>query len=429
MWHQIGTGIRARRLAVRRSAGTAEPAVPAGRATPAARWPALEYETLPWNSSYPPGVASRGQIRQHQGPYRAAIPAAIAELEVSLPGEVQAAAADAANEVARFDAELGGEIALFGAVLMRSESAASSRIENLTASARAIAEAEIGVAGRRDAFQIVANTRALDAAIAMADRLDAESVLAVHRALMEATEPDIAGRWRQEQVWIGGGSIGSHHAMFVPPHHSRVAPAIEDLVAFVRRDDVPVLPHAAVAHAQFETIHPFPDGNGRTGRALLHAMLRHKALTRNVTVPVSAGLLTDTQAYFDALDAYRAGDPSVIVAQLSDASFSAIANGRQLVGELRAIRSGWDERIRARRDSTAWRVADLVLRHPVVNAAFLANQLGVAARNVYRHIEPLQEAEVLTEFTDKQRGRAWRSIEVLAALDAFAARGTGRRSG
>ncbi len=90
--------------------------------------------------------------------------------------------------------------------------------------------------------------------------------------------------------------------------HDRVSAAISDLIRFLRRDDLPVLPQAAIAHAQFETIHPFTDGNGRAGRALLHSMLRSKALTRSVTVPVSAGLLADTGAYFEALTAYREGD-------------------------------------------------------------------------------------------------------------------------
>jgi Fic family protein len=98
--------------------------------------------------------------------------------------------------------------------------------------------------------------------------------------------------------------------MFNPPHHDHVPVLIDDLVAFARRTDIPLLTQAAVAHAQFETIHPFPDGNGRTGRALIHSMLRGHGLTHNVTVPVSAGLLTDTSAYFDALTAYREGEPS-----------------------------------------------------------------------------------------------------------------------
>ncbi len=390
-------------------------------------WPAVGYETLPWTSRYPVGTASRTQLKRHQGPYRAAVLPVIAHHDLVLPSDMIAAAEDAANEIARFDAEMGGEIAPFHAVLLRSESAASSQIEDLTASARAIAEAEIGVTGRRNASQVVANTRAMDAAVAMADRIDADSILAMHRALMEDLAPDTAGRWRREQVWIGGSRIGPHQAMFVPPHHSRVPAAIADLLAFASREDLPVLAHAAVTHAQFETIHPFIDGNGRTGRALLHALLRNKALTRNVTVPVSAGLLADTAAYFDALDTYRAGDPSVIVRQLSEAAFAAIANGRHLVGELRDIRRAWSDRISARRGSRVWHTADLVLRHPVVNAQLLAEKLAIPAPNVYRSIEPLQRAGVLTEFTDRQRGRAWRSDEVLAALDAFAAR-AGRRT-
>src|SRR5262249_56504813 len=100
-----------------------------------------------------------------------------------------------------------------------------------------------------------------------------------------------------------------HGAAFVPPHYERVPDAMRDLMSFVRRDDLPVLAHAALAHAQFETIHPFVDGNGRTGRALVHAMLRARGVTRNVTVPVSAGLLTDTDAYFAARMTHTPRDP------------------------------------------------------------------------------------------------------------------------
>lgn len=366
-------------------------------------------------------------MRKHRGPYQAAVVPNIAELHLILPSEVAAMAEDAAVEISRFDTQMGGEIAPFSSILLRSESAASSQIENLTASARAIAEAELGSSGRQNAEQIVANTRAMDAALALADRLDAEAILTMHRALMEGSAPAIAGRWRTEQVWVGGTSLGPHGAMFVPPHHTRVEPAIANLVAFMHREDLPVLSQAAVAHAQFETIHPLPDGNGRTGRALLHAMLRNKGLTRTVTVPISAGLLTDTQAYFDALETYRAGDPSPMVRNVAEAALSALVNGRELVEELRAIRAGWNERISARGDSAVWRVAGLLLRHPVINARLVAGELAIATRNAYRYIEPLEEAGVLTALTDKKRNRAWGSDQVLIALDAFAAR-AGRRA-
>jgi Fic/DOC family len=94
--------------------------------------------------------------------------------------------------------------------------------------------------------------------------------------LLRGSQPEHAGKWRDQPVWIGGGDLSPHNADFVPPHHSRVEPAIADLVRFMDRDDMPPLVQAAIAHAQFETIHPFPDGNGRTGRALVQSLLRGK---------------------------------------------------------------------------------------------------------------------------------------------------------
>ncbi len=390
-------------------------------------WPAVEYELLPWRSTFEQGTTSRHQLRKHQGPYSAAITPPIAAAQLSLPAALASSLDDATNEIARFDAELGADLAPFAAVLLRSESAASSQIENLTASARAIAEAEIDGGAGANAAKVVANSRAMTAAIDLADRLDAGAILAMHRALLGALAPDIAGKWRNEPVWIGGSEVGPHTALFVPPRYDLVPAAIDDLVAFMSRDDLPVLAHAALAHAQFETIHPFPDGNGRTGRALVHALLRSKRLTRAVTVPVSAGLLVDVDAYFDALDAYRAGDASPIISRFVDAAFAATTSGRTLAAELRTIRDSWNDVIKARKGAGAWKLADVLLRQPVVDRDTVARELGVTGTNVYGPLRALVDAGVLTETTNKKRGQIWRSTEIIAALDAFAAR-SGRRA-
>lgn len=391
---------------------------------------ALSYETLTWDAPVEAGygLADLRAAQRQAGKYEAAIPASIAKLAVALPAAVLADAEEASNEITRFDAELGDEIAPFSAVLLRSESAASSNIENLTASARAIAEAEaLGDTSRRNAAEIVSNTEAMKAAIALADQIDENAILAMHSALMRDSNPATAGQWRAEPVWIGGGNFGPRGADYIAPHHSRVPDTIADLLAFTRRADVPALPQIAIAHAQFETIHPFTDGNGRTGRALIQAMLHHKRLTRQITVPVSAGLLTNTDAYFDALSAYRQGDPAPIVERLSEASLLAVANGRQLVADLRSIREEWDSRITARRDSAVHRVADLLIKHPVVNAQSLQRELAIRTGNARRYIDPLANAGIIVEFTDRARNRAWRAPEVLSALDAFAVR-AGRRA-
>jgi len=386
-------------------------------------WPAVGFERFDWAPTS--STMSRRAWARHKGPYDAAVTPSIVELDVLLPPTLVTEAEEATAEVARFDQELGSELAPFAAVLLRTESAASSKIENLTASARAIAEAELG-RGSNNAALIVANQQAMTAAIDLADRIDADAILAMHAALLGRSDPDIAGTWRTQQVWIGGSDFGPHDAAFVPPHATRVPAAIDDLIAFIARHDIPRLAHAALAHAQFETIHPFPDGNGRTGRALVHAQLRHARVTRHVTVPVSAGLLVDIDRYFEALTAYRHGNPAPIVERFIHASFAAITNGRELVADLRATRERWHDSVKARRDAAAWRIAELLLRHPVINASLVATALDMAPRNVYRSLQPLIDAGALIEFTNRQRDQMWRCPDVLAALDAFATR-AGRR--
>ena len=387
-------------------------------------WPAVEYEEHAWASSL--DIPRRWQSI-FSGPYRATVVPKICRLDPVLPAATAALADEATAELARFDAEMGSEIAPFGAILLRSEAAASSRIENLTASAKAVALAELGDTSRRNATEIVANTTAMTAAIALADRLDAPAILAMHAALLEHHDPKIAGTWRSAQVWIGSSSYGPHTASFVPPHHTRVALAIDDLVCFMHRDDMPVLSQAAIAHAQFETVHPFPDGNGRTGRAIVHCLLRGKRLTRQVTVPVSAGLLTDTDRYFDALTAYRAGEIQPIVERFAEASFDSIVNGRQLVSDLRAIRAAWSEAITSRRQATVWRALDVVFQHPVLDNALVQSELDVSAMGADAAITELVEIGALQEITGGRRNRRYAATQVLAALDAFAER-AGRRS-
>ncbi|MBF5083579.1 Fic family protein [Quadrisphaera sp. INWT6] len=402
-----------------------------------ASWPALGSREVPWTPRLPPDLVPRSVRERHRGPYAASVVPSIASASPRVSAVASALAEEAAAEVARFDAEQavtlagvdgdGGGPGPLPFLLLRSESASSSQIEGLTSGARAIAVAELGGGATRNAELVLGNVRSMQAALALADDLTPEALLAMQRALLEASAPSIAGRWRTEQVWIGGDTYGPHGAEFVPPHHDDVPGLIDDLVAFSARGDLQVLVHAALAHAQFETVHPFADGNGRTGRALVHALLRRRGLARRVTVPVSAGLLTDVGGYFDALTAYRTGEVDPIVEELAHGALAAVVNGRRLAVELRAARARWDDVVVARRDSAAWRLADLLLRQPVVDSPTIARELGLSSANAARPLAPLVEAGVVRETTGRDRGRLWQADEVLAALDAFAAR-AGRRS-
>ena len=362
--------------------------------------------------------------------YQAAVPVAIAELDFAVSGPVAADAEDAAAAIVRLDTYVssvfgGDDIAPMRSVLLRSESAASSQIENLTVGARQLALAELGAKASHNAQLVAHNVETMDAAVRLSERLDAEAILAMHKVLLR-DRPNQAGRWRDQQVWIGSSSVSPSGAAFVPPHHDRVPGAIADLVTFLARDDLPVLMHAAIAHAQFETIHPFIDGNGRTGRALLHAHLRSKQLVRRVTIPVSAGLLVDTQAYFEALTAYRQGDVELIVSQLADASIRAAGLGRWLVDQLAEIREEWLGRLPSRAGSAGRRLASMLIGQPAVDAAFIGERLGVSATATRRAIDQAVAAGILTETSDRKRNRIWIARDAIAVLDEFSDR-AGRR--
>lgn len=394
---------------------------------------AVAWETLPWESNGSVRPLSRAQRAVIRSTYDAAIPATIASLDVTIGPDALAAADDARAEISRFDAELstvlpGSEIAPLAAVLLRTESASSSQIENITARAKALAMAELGVAKYGSNAELVAaNVDAMNRAIELADGVTPTAILAIHEALMRGQKHADPGTFRSEQVWIGGSSASPHGAAFVPPHHSRVPAAIDDLCAFTARTDVPLLAQAAIAHAQFETIHPFNDGNGRTGRAIVHAMLKQGGATTRATVPVSAGLLADTNSYFAALTDFHSGDAGPIVARFADAAFAAIGNGRQLAQDLLATYEAWSASVTARRTAAVWRVMPLLLSQPAVTSSLIQKATELSQPAADNVISQLREAGILTKAAGVQRYVVWVATDVTRALDDFADRAMRRR--
>ena len=389
-------------------------------------WPALGSRTVPWQPIEGLVDLSRRALRSTPATFDAAVVPEISHVQLVLPGDLAADLDEATRMLAAFDAGGAGEIAPFASVLLRSESAASSQIENLTSSARALAEAEIGEGNRANAAVILGNVRTMQAALDLAGRLDEDAVLAMHRALMAQQSQHPAGQWRDQQVWVGGSPLHPGDAQYVPPLAVDVPGLMADLVSFMDRDDLPPLAHAALAHAQFETIHPFTDGNGRTGRALLHSVLLHTGAIRRVTVPISAGLLAIRDDYFDALTAYRGGDVEPILRCVAEAARNGTHIGERLVGTLRAVRADWAQQLTARAGSASWAMLDLLLRQPVVTARVVVRELGVSAPTAQSALQRLVDDGILLESTGHRRNRVYRAPAVLRALDGYAA-GLGRR--
>ncbi|NNU27784.1 Fic family protein [Isoptericola sp. JC619] len=384
-------------------------------------WPVFGIELLDWEPSDVEYGPRAGRSRR-RGSYEAAVPARIADAELRLDGPTAALVAEASSEIARLDGESLGSLMSFASLLLRTEAASSSQIENLTSSPKAIALAELGRRGRANADEIVANVGAMTRALDVADHLDTDAILTMHQVLMRDHMPGAAGVWRDAAVWIGGSARSPHGAAYVAPRSDLVPGAMEDLAAFIARDDVPALAQVAVAHAQFENIHPFPDGNGRTGRALMHAQLRHAGLTRHVVVPISAGLIAETERYFAALTAYRSGDPVPIVTEVCEAVFPALQNARELMRDVSDAHARWVGIIRARRGAAAWRLADILVERPVIDSRLAAELLGVTTANAQVAIDRLVEDGVLDQIGRGARDRVWQAVEVVEAMERFADR-------
>lgn len=196
-----------------------------------------------------------------------------------------------------------------------------------------------------------------------------------------------------------------------------------DFITYSLRPAPMPLASTAVAHAQFETIHPFPDGNGRAGRALVHAALRRSGLTASVTVPISAGILQQRDRYFEALTSYREGNLEPIVEVFARGTSLAVANGARLVADIESVQQRWEEALSGvRSDSAARRIAKLAMRHPVLNSRLVRAKVAGSDRTVFTGLDLLVVRGVLAETTSRKRNRLWVSHDVLDALDGFTRR-------
>ena len=379
-------------------------------------WPVISFETCAWHRD-PDELAfmSKTQRRKILPTYEAAVPAAIGAAPVELPADLLNRLADVQTLVARFDQVQATRGFNLPALLLRSESSSSSQIERLTSSVRNVALAELTDKAPSNARLIAKNVAAMRTALEQEGPITVDSICAVHDVLMQGTGEAMG--LREEQVWIGGTAYSPHGASFVPPRASRVRECLDDLVLFARRDDLLPVAKAAILHAQFETIHPFTDGNGRTGRALVHRSLAFDDALRHTTLPVSAGLLHDVERYMDALDAYHEGRIEPIVECLADALWLAVLLGMHIAADVDAVLETWRAKNTDRSGSASHRLPALLVEQPVVNTAYVAEHLGISDRAARTLVDVACERGILTKMGNARRGDFYQADELLAILE------------
>lgn len=360
--------------------------------------------------------------------YRAFVPDDLATTSFHLSSEVVGVIAEAERALAGLNAN-PPTLASLEAVarrLLRSESVASSRIEGLVLSQRRLAKAELGGKDALDetAASVLGNVRAMEDAIALgsaARRIRLDDLLSIHATLMSASaQAKIAGRLRTEQNWIGGGALSPRDAEFIPPPPEFVEPLLEDLVAFVERDDLPAVFQAALAHAQFETIHPFADGNGRVGRALVHVVLRRRGLATRFVPPVSLVLAGNANAYVRGLTAFRAGEVDEWAGLFAAAVRTSVQKAQLLADELSRLQEVWLEKAgHPRRHSAAVSIIALLPSHPLLTVASAQALTGRSTQAVNEALAALERAKVVAQLSVGKRNRAFEAVGLFDLVNSF----------
>ena len=361
--------------------------------------------------------------------YESYVPDDIADLDPALPASVSRVLHEADEAVRELNQDIPNIAGLeaLARQLLRQESVASSRIEGLVMSHRRLAKAELADDDQhRDtsAEAILANIAAMEYAItttSAAETITVPDLVDVHRVLMESTrDAHIAGMVRTTQNWIGGNNHNPRGAAFVPPPEGEVARLLNDLAVFTNRDDLSPTLKAAIAHAQFETIHPFADGNGRTGRCLIHVIYRRAALAPRFVPPVSLVLATDSDAYVRGLTAYRDERPEDWYLDFALTVIKACRAARQFAQQIDLLEERWMTAAgNPRRGSTARKLIQLLPGQPILRVSHVVELTGASLTAAHNAVNGLEEAGVLKQVTVGKRNRAWEAVGLLALVDEF----------
>ena len=347
------------------------------------------------------------------GTYRAFVPD---ELELSLPvlsAHIEARLAEALGAVVRADAHLGLSAKYLNHLLLRSESISSSWIEGNRITPKKLAIAEALNVGNRVALDVIGNVQATEAAIdslASAPDISLDAIC----DLQQRIEPRLDAGLRKEQNWVGGTGFSPLRAEFVPPPETEVERLMQNLCAFASRREGNALLRAAIAHAQFETIHPFIDGNGRTGRALIHTILKRSGVVKNSLLPISTQFAAQPSAYIAGLTSFRAAPQeleawveyfaeaaersaaaaerlAIGVVALDEANFFTLVEHRRIAGKSPA---------QPRADAIVLKLLSELAVHPVLTVKSAALAHAVSEPAAYKALLELESAGIMQRSKD-----------------------------
>jgi len=351
-----------------------------------------------------------GQLIQQATGYKAFIPDKFPQKEyINLNSKTQRLHAKASLMLGKLDGitQLLPDLDFFIFMYIRKEAARSSEIEGTRATMIDVikSEAEIGNKLPEDVDRILHYIKAMNYGLRRVEKLplSLRFIREVHKVLLEGTMDapgKTPGEFRKSQNWIGGGSPNT--AKFVPPPPSEMMRSLDDLEKFLySEDEYPPLMKAALVHAQFETVHPFLDGNGRTGRLLTTFYLCKLGVLERPVLYLSEYFLNNQQAYYDALNAYHSenGDISVWLDFFLDGVAIIAAEAVEMSKKINELSKKDTGKIQSlgRRAKTGIIVLESLYKLPIVNVRKIEEWTGLSRTQANELVNKLIDLGILEQ--------------------------------
>lgn len=380
------------------------------------------YETRRWT---PRRGLHAGRKHRRVFSFQAYVPKSIAEWDPMVQASDAAIIAQADRAVSDLN-RVQDSLALeaLARQLLRQESVSSSRLEGLVMGQKRLARADFDLGRDEGARVVMNNIQAMERSIALGAKrgpFRKADLLEIHRTLMSETALDhIGGIIRTEQNWLGGSHFSPAGAAYIPPPPEYVDDLLDDLVEFINKDDLPITLQAAAAHAQFETIHPFMDGNGRVGRCLIHIVFERRRIANRIVPPVSLVLATHSDDYIKGLTAWRGSDPLEWCVSFGAVTITAVEKAYLLAEQINQLIETFEARAgKPRQGSSTQRLIAALPGRPIVNVADAQEITETSWTAADRAIRRLEEAGILKPIASRERDRVWEATDVFKLLDKF----------
>lgn len=308
------------------------------------------------------------------------------------------------------------------------ESVASSAIEGLACTLEELIECNVTRAGAGPSQGVFGCLQALDAGLSAVQcngvsAITKNMICQLHEALYHRRSEnadELVERFRKNVVWIGppGGDLTT--STWNPPPPDDIESCLSDTIAYLRSDiedlsQTSSIVRAAIAHAHFEAVHPFQDGNGRIGRILISMLMSAEG---GAPIHVSNWLLEHRSAYYSALEAAQKHlDYDPLIGLMAEAVIQYAARYWDALAGTSEIKKYWDGSLQLRKNSTADRVVELLAVQPVVTARFVQETLDVSFKAASVALGVLERCDVLVETTGQRRDRVFKCPQMIAALD------------